>query len=101
MRHLAKAERVNMFKIPTHKNGFGVEDCESKPEILVGCLLCHWQDLPAGLGTAQVLVCGVSADASTGSGHRLKSSPDQISGLGVLPVPRATCTLPDLWPLTL
>lgn len=33
MRHLAKAERVNMFKILTHKNGFGVEDCESKPEI--------------------------------------------------------------------
>lgn len=70
---------------------------------LVGCLLCHWQDLLAGLGTAQVQVCGVSADTSTGSGHRLKSSPDQISGLGVLPgsVPRATYTPPDLWPLTL
>lgn len=32
MRHLAKAEGVNMFQIPTNKNGFGVEDHESKPE---------------------------------------------------------------------
>lgn len=32
MRHLAKAEGVNMFQIPTNKNGFGVEDRESKPE---------------------------------------------------------------------
>lgn len=68
-----------MFKVPTHKNGFGVEDCESRKLKLVDCLVCHWQDLPADSGTARVQICAVSSRCLQWLRAQVEIfSPDQI-----------------------
>lgn len=71
---------------------------------LVDCLLCRWQDLPADSDTTLAQVWGVSCRCLRWLRAQVEIfSPDQISGLGVLPgsVPSSTCAHPDLPPLTL